>query len=87
LSGRSGQKIFRRAIEQVGIHKAATVHTLRHSFATHLLEADVDLYYIQRFLGHKTAQTTAIYLHVSRRDIARIVHPFDQWPADALPAF
>jgi site-specific recombinase XerD len=47
----------------------------------------VDLYYIQRFLGHKTAQTTAIYLHVSRRDIARIVHPFDQWPADALPAF
>ena len=87
LSGRSVQKVLGRSLAKAQILKPATVHSLRHSFATHLLEAGVDLYYIQRFLGHKTAQTTAIYLHVSRRDIARIVHPFDQWPADALPAF
>ena len=87
LSGRSGQKIFRRAIEQVGIHKAATVHTLRHSFATHLLEADVDLYYIQRLLGHRSTKTTSIYLQVSRRDLARIASPVDQWEEIAPPIY
>lgn len=86
LSGRSIQKVLQRSLTQAQIAKPATVHTLRHSFATHLLEAGVDLYYIQQFLGHKTAKTTSIYLHVSRRDLARIVHPFDQWPTDASPA-
>ncbi len=83
LSGRSLQKVLQRSLVKAHISKPATVHTLRHSFATHLLEAGVDLYYIQHFLGHKSAKTTAIYLHVSRRDLARIVHPFDAWPADA----
>jgi site-specific recombinase XerD len=82
LSGRSIQKVLRRSLTQAQIIKQATTHSLRHSFATHLLEAGVDLYHIQQLMGHKTAKTTAIYLHVSRRDLARIVHPFDSWPTD-----
>lgn len=90
LSTRSVQKVLQRSLSLAQVSKPATVHSLRHSFATHLLEAGVDLYYIQQLLGHKRAETTAIYLHVSRRDLAGILHPFDQWPMallDPQPAF
>jgi len=59
------RNIFRKAIENVGITKAATVHTLRHSFATHLMDNGTNLRYIQGVLGHSSSKTTEIYTHIS----------------------
>jgi len=77
LSVSSVQKIFEKLLHQAGVKKPATVHTLRHSFATHLLEAGTDLYHIQRLLGHTTPKTTAIYLHLSRKDLGGVSSPID----------
>lgn len=77
ISVRSVQKVFSDAIERAQIKKPATLHSLRHSFATHLLEAGTDLYHIQRLLGHKSSKTTAVYLHVTTKDLARILSPID----------
>lgn len=59
------QKAFGVALKESGIHKAASVHTLRHSYATHLLEAGVNLRLIQSYLGHDSLTTTAIYVHLT----------------------
>ncbi len=67
VSVSSVQRAFSAALRESGVTKAATVHTLRHSYATHLLEAGVDLRLIQAYLGHSSPQTTAIYTHVTRR--------------------
>lgn len=67
ISVSSVQKAFRAALRESGVTKAAKVHTLRHSYATHLLEVGVDLRLIQAYLGHSSPQTTAIYTHVTRR--------------------
>ncbi|MDY6988942.1 MAG: tyrosine-type recombinase/integrase, partial [Thermodesulfobacteriota bacterium] len=77
ISHSSVQRVFKGALHKSKIKKQASVHTLRHSFATHLLEAGTDLYHIQRLLGHSTPKTTTVYLHVARKDLARIVSPID----------
>jgi integrase/recombinase XerD len=69
--------ILIRAKEKAGIMQKATVHSLRHSFATHLLEHGTDLRYIQELLGHNSSKTTEIYTHVSRREIGKIKSPAD----------
>ena len=56
---------IRRVVEEVGIKKHVTMHTLRHSYATHLLEAGVNLRLIQKYLGHSYLQTTMVYLHLT----------------------
>ncbi|WP_052675886.1 tyrosine-type recombinase/integrase [Paenibacillus sp. IHBB 10380] len=78
LTERSLQHVFERVIRKAGISKPATVHTLRHSFATHLLENGTDLRYIQELLGHASSKTTEIYTHVSIKDIRRIQSPLDR---------
>lgn len=77
LSERTVQRIFVKAKEVAGITKNVSIHSLRHSFATHLLEAGTDLRYIQELLGHQSSKTTEIYTHVSQRDIGRIRSPLD----------
>jgi len=77
LTTRTLEKILEDTCQKAGIPKHITVHTLRHSFATHLLEGGTDLRYIQELLGHKSPKTTEIYTHVSERDIGRIRSPLD----------
>lgn len=71
------QKIVSQAAERVGIKKNVSPHTLRHSFATHLLENGTDIRYIQELLGHAKLQTTQIYTHVANKNLADIKSPLD----------
>jgi len=77
ITTRSVQRIFEKALKKTGITKNATVHTLRHSFATHLLDAGTDICFIQRLLGHARITTTTIYLHLRRMDLLNIKSPLD----------
>jgi integrase/recombinase XerD len=78
LTERSVQKVFDKAVVDAGIVKAVSVHSLRHSFATHLLESGIDLRYIQELLGHQSSRTTERYTHVAVKDVRRIVSPLDR---------
>lgn len=76
-SPRSIGKVVRSAATRAGIIKNVTPHTLRHSFATHLLELNVNLCTIQKLLGHSSIKTTTIYTHVSNATITNIINPLD----------
>jgi site-specific recombinase XerD len=77
-STRSIQSIMRESCKKAGIKKKVSVHTLRHSFATHLLENGTDLRYIQALLGHASSKTTEIYTHITTKGFDQIKSPLDK---------
>ena len=74
------QKIFQRSRVKAGILKKVSLHSLRHSFATHLLERGTNLRYIQGLLGHNSSKTTEIYTHITKVGMKDVISPFDQMP-------
>lgn len=75
---RSIQEILKKSVDKVGLKKKISVHTLRHSFATHLLEAGTDIRYIQSLLGHSSGKTTEIYTHITTKGFEQIKNPLDK---------
>lgn len=75
----SARQVLKRSTEKAGIKKNVTLHTLRHSHATHLLENGTDLRFIQELLGHSSPKTTMIYTHVSTTSLDKIKNPFDDF--------
>jgi integrase/recombinase XerD len=82
LTTRTIERIFQQAKQKAGIKKDASIHTLRHSFATHMLESGVDINYIQLLLGHASVQTTCIYIHLTRKDAINLKSPLDTFGDD-----
>lgn len=80
ISVRTAQAVLKQAKEKVGIKKGGSIHSLRHSYATHLLESGTDIRYIQELLGHNNIKTTMRYTHVSVKDINKIQSPLDNLP-------
>jgi integrase/recombinase XerD len=78
ISMSSIQQLFQKAKKRAGITKPASVHTLRHSFATHLIEAGRSLHHVQLLLGHRSPTTTTVYLHVSRMNLSQVTSPLDR---------
>lgn len=76
-SSRSAQQVFRNALLKAKINKMASIHSLRHSFATHLLEQGTDIRFIQELLGHSDIKTTLIYTEVTDKNIRKIISPLD----------
>jgi integrase/recombinase XerD len=76
-SARSLEEVLKKSIKLARVNKPVTLHWLRHSYATHLLESGTDLRYIQELLGHSSSKTTEIYTHVSTKNIQQIRSPFD----------
>lgn len=81
----SVREVFRRARDQAGLGPWCTPHVLRHSFATHLLEAGTDLVMIKALLGHNSISTTCVYTHVSTDRIGKVPSPLDELPLESLP--
>ena len=82
---RTIQQIFSNAKQKAGIRKEVGIHSLRHSFATHLLDKGTDIKYIKDLLGHFNIKTTERYLHVSKKQLVNIVSPFDDlWKKEQI---
>ncbi|MBK9661079.1 MAG: tyrosine-type recombinase/integrase [Chitinophagaceae bacterium] len=82
---RTVQQIFTNAKHKAGIRKEVGIHSLRHSFATHLLDKGTDIRYIKDLLGHFNLKTTERYLHVSKKQLVNIISPFDDlWKKNEL---
>lgn len=81
-TSRSIQAFLKESVRKAGITKNVTAHTLRHSFATHLLDHGTDLRYIQSLLGHESSKTTEIYTHITTKGFDQIVSPLDQLNLD-----
>jgi site-specific recombinase XerD len=77
-STRSIEEIIKKAKQKAGIKKKGSIHALRHSFATHLLEGGTDIMIIKELLGHSSIKTTAIYTHVSKKQISKVQSPLDK---------
>lgn len=84
LSIRSAEYIFKDAVRRAGIRKRVSIHSLRHAFATHMLEHGTDLRYIQHLLGHRSIKTTEIYSHVTNRKMAKLTSPIENIKGKAL---
>ncbi len=76
-SSESVYRVFKDAMRKAGIKKDLGVHSLRHSYATHLHESGLDIRYIQELLGHRSTRTTEIYTHVSRRNLVAVRSPIE----------
>ena len=94
MSKRYCQQVFHDLVKEARISKKVHVHTLRHSFATHLLEHDTNIFYIMKLLGHSSIRTTMLYLHMRRLDTMNIRSPLDigsisleQYACDAMQPF
>lgn len=81
------RKILKRACKAAGIQKKVTPHTLRHSYATHMLELGVDIRYIQAMLGHRRPETTMIYTHISSQKIENLPNPLDELVREQQKSF
>jgi len=79
LSARTVQQAFKDSLLAANVNKDVSVHSLRHSFATHLLLNGVDVYYIQQLLGHSNIETTAVYLHLVSKELNNVVSPLDSF--------
>ncbi|MBK5284050.1 MAG: site-specific integrase [Bacteroidia bacterium] len=77
-SSRSVQEVIQQAKQKAGIKKKGSIHALRHSFATHLLEGGTDIISIKELLGHNSLKTTSIYTHVSKKHLSKIQSPLDK---------
>ena len=83
-SASSVRKVLHRAVAKAGIRQTVVPHTLRHSFATHLLEHGTNLRYIQTLLGHTSSKTTEIYTHVSSKKLDEVKSPLDYLPKSPI---
>lgn len=84
LCERTVQVVFKTSLKAANINRDLSVHALRHSFACHLIDNNVDIYFISQLLGHANLETTAIYLHVAHKAFSKIVSPLDTFFQEPL---
>ena len=78
-SAKSIDNILIKELKNCNINKKITIHNLRHSYATHLVERNINLRYIQEALGHNSSKTTEIYTYLSKENVTNMVSPIDFW--------